>query len=1282
MKLKIFFSWQMTTDAKYNKYFILDCIEKSVKKLKNKPELNGVEFEIQEGISGESGSVQLASKIMDERIPNCDIFIADLSIINHNFPDTIPVEIQDSLRESVKPTPNSNVLLEYGVAYKSIQEERIIGIINGTLGSLKENQDLLPFDIKHLRFPLEYKYSPKENDKEKAQNQLISGLTGALKETALYALQHQKDKYRPLLSWSDWEALTNTSQNYYTSDFIDKLAYQIKEGIKKPDKSIRLIGLSGLGKTRILLETFRHSKTEESVYLNSRVLYLNCNYHSNTDYQALFTKLTREQEDRIVILDNCSIALHRQLLHFIKNENNRISLITIDSNPEELEIDKINGANYISIKKEDLSSILDQILTEDIDVLGKDNIEKIKDFSQGIPLMAVLIGESIKNGEKFIGKLDDKELLDKLLGEKGQNARYRTILKSCSIFNYFGYEDELKTQLEFIAKDKNITSLTGDDQVIINEFYETCTHFLKREIFEKKGRLIGLRPFPLAMSLAQEWLEPCTPERLLNVITNIAKLKEPDRKNLSEAIAEQMKYLGYNDKAISIVEKIVGPQSPFDNAGVLNSELGSRLFRSFVEVNPVAVSKNLTRVFLNKSKEELLEISEGRRNLIWVLEKLCFDKRTFTQSAKLLFSFAIAENETWANNATGQFLQLFKILLAGTEADLKERWKIIEWGLSKENEEYYELAIRAMKSGLAYGHFSRMGGAESQGSKRLRDYQPTGNEVSEYWTNILTKLTHIAKTDKIHSESASDAIANSIRSICNARLGHVIIPFVEEISVHKKYDWDEGLKGLKYAWKYERALLSKDLLEKINALITSLTKTDFVTRYKTMSSSYHLDNDESYSSEKVKDAIIKLADEFIIDQLSWEEHFPVFYTNQQVYSYHFGKRIYELIGNNADKVDEFIDLSINTITDLKREERNLTVFGGFIAEANSKIKEGFYTSLSRNEELNYLLFYFLSIDTEGKRYFSLLFELIESGRCELTNFDVFSYSNSLNRCDFDELEEFSSKLFKYGDEGYALVFDLFFNLGYNDDELKTTLTPIFKKCIFRLGASKKEKRQLDNYKWSQTICSILSSSDESKLAVFINRSIIESISWENSYHLDNDAQRIYEILMKIHFQSIWKDLSTALLSKDDDYIKFYGLKHILGSHIGGVGRSVGVLFDGDIDLIFEWCNSNQPLAPARLAELVPIYGENNNQYSTWHPIAKRLIDEFGSIEDVLRNLSSNMGTYSWTGSVVPLLEAKKELFKSIENHEIQLVAEWATKYLSYADEQIRQEKNRDEEMYL
>ena len=100
--------------------------------------------------------------------------------------------------------------------------------------------------------------------------------------------------------------------------------------------------------------------------------------------------------------------------------------------------------------------------------------------------------------------------------------------------------------------------------------------------------------------------------------------KNPDRTSLSKAFAEQMKYLGYNDKAVQIVEKIVGHNSPFDDAEVLNTELGSRLFRSFVEVNPIAVSQNFKRQFFNKSTEDLLKIEAGRRKHSLNIGKIVF----------------------------------------------------------------------------------------------------------------------------------------------------------------------------------------------------------------------------------------------------------------------------------------------------------------------------------------------------------------------------------------------------------------------------------------------------------------------------------------------------------------------------------------------------------------------------------------------------------------------------------------------------------------------------------
>ena len=170
--------------------------------------------------------------------------------------------------------------------------------------------------------------------------------------------------------------------------------------------------------------------------------------------------------------------------------------------------------------------------------------------------------------------------------------------------------------------------------------------------------------------------------------------------------------------------------------------------------------------------------------------------------------------------------------------------------------------------------------------------------------------------------------------------------------------------------------------------------------------------------------------------------------------------------------------------------------------------------------------------------------------------------------------------------------------------------------------------------------------------------------------------------MKVHFNSIWKDLSEALLSTDEDYIKFYGLKHILGSRIGGVGRSVGVLFEGDLNSIFSWCEHNKPLAPSRLAELTPIFHNNNTDYQKWHPVALRLIDEFGDIKEVLSHLSSNMGTYSWSGSVVPFLQSKKELFKQISDHKIESVRDWANSYIGYLDKDIEREQNRDAENFI
>lgn len=1271
MKIKIFYSWQ-SFDTKHNKNFISDCIKAAVKKTKQNPDFKNIEFEVTDAIRNEVGQVAVADTIIDKIIPDCDIFIADLT--------GNPINKFIRLLTNNKPAPNPNVMTEYGVALDSLGKQRIISVLNTyNNGSPKDNAEIIPFDLRHDRFPTEYNYSKKnENQKSDIKKKFTADLVDIFKPTIQNVLETQKSKYRPFIGWNE---LNDLLKNPKADKFIESDKYlDIKLNIINPTNSspIRILGLSGLGKTRIVLEVFRPQNNDnDSLIFSNRLLYVNCNdYQEKINFVELISKINKEKKDAILIVDNCDLETHRIISRNLKE----LTFISIDSNPEE----NINteGTNYIIIGKNDFQNVVTQLVDNDFQNVGKENIEKIKEFSQGIPLMAVLLVDSINKGEKFLGKLDDKELLDKLLGSKGKEQEWRNILKSCSMFSYIGYDKDVDIQYQFIATNENITISNNTQQVRISTFLDVVKHFREREIFEKQGRFLSIRPLPLAMALAVEWLDSCNSERLLQVIIDISKLEEPHRKQLINSLSEQMKYLGYNDKALEIVEKTTGPNSPFDNAEVLNTELGSRLFRSFVEVNPEAISKNLTRLFSLKSKEELINVKEGRRNLVWVLEKLCFDKRTFSESIKILYSFAVAENETWSNNATGQFLQLFNVHLAGTEVDLVERWKIIEWGLNQKEAEYRNLALRAMSVGLGFGHATRIIGAEDQGTKRLKDYEPPNFEVIiVYWNCILEKLYEIIQNKEDGYETASKTIANKLRDICRAGYSDVIFPFIEKIIKLKNNDWDFGLECLKQVSKYDSKFLSTSQKKKLEEFINALTKTDFNSRYIYLSKAYHLDEDESFSSDKVIHALEKLADEFINSDLEWTSYFPTFYSNQQVFSYHFGKRIYELLKKDNKKVAEFINLSQITIESIEKEKRDVSVLGGFINEADKTIQEDFLKSI-KNSCLDYLLFYFIPLNPDGKLYFDLLFALVDDKKLEVSNFRAISRGRALDNMNLKELESFAERMFLYEEEGYSIVFDLYFNIGYHNKDLRNSLIPIFEKCIRALGMNRKHIGQLDGYRWSEIVCLIISDTNKKEFAKYINTAIIDSISFKNSYHLDTYVQKIYEHLLKIHFDSIWPDLSKSLLSVEEAYEKFYGLKHILGSRIGGVGRSIGVLFVGNIDKIFDWCKNKSPLAPARLAELVPIFNNDNQDYSEWHPITLRLIDEFGQYEDVLRNLSSNMGTFSWSGSLVPLLESKKRLFSKIKNHKINEVTIWANKYLQYIDEDIERERNRDEEMFL
>ena len=1277
MKLKLFYSWQAETDKKLNRFFILDCIKIAVENLKKDPEIKDIEIEIHEGVTGEPGSAPPSGVIMDKRIPNSDIFISDLSIVNR-YPEDM-IEMLKARGVPYRPGPNSNVMIELGIAQNKLGPEKIIFVMNNAYGSPQDNAEYLPFDIRSYRWPIEYHCSD-PSMRATAKGKLVGGLTGAIKDAAIYAVQNYQQKYRPFMTWAKWSGYISQKQPFTANEKLLQIMADIRSAVENGKADIRFLGLPGLGKTRVVFEIFRPiSGDAASTVLSGRVLYADCNRNDKNVILQKIEDIVSEGSEHVVILDNCNLSFYRDAINLIQNRESKASLITISPEPEEFMNNKITGISYHLLKKEDLTSVVDEILERDFNALSEENKRTIRDFAQGIPMMAVLLGESAVNGEEFIGKLDDKHLLDKLLGDAAKDPENRKLLQTSALFNYFGFEDEVEDEFKFLASDQNLTITDHAPETSRDNFRRLINHYLKREIYEQRGRYVGMRPFPLAWSLATEWLENCTSDRILKVIIAIAGLNEPHRKHLAEAFSDQMKYLGYNERAVAIVNKITGPDSPFDNAEVLNTELGSRFFRSFVEVSPVSVADNLYRNFAFLPIAKLEQVVEGRRNLVWVLENLCFGDNTFDKSVKVLFAFAAAENETWGNNATGQLLQLFSAHLPGTEVPLLKRINVIKWALERDDKKFRELAVRAIGRGLTFIHAHRMNGPENQGMVRREDYVPSDEEIRVYWRQLLELLTSIILNEPELADQATEILSDSIREIVLIGNGDLLIQPLSIVADFKNNDWNHALDNIRLTLQYERNM-GESLQNDFNTLVNRLNKTDFKSKYlRALEHKMDKFPDEMFSYEAFAKYTEKLAGEFLGSGLNWEETIPMFFLGKQYHTFYFGKGIADELQNQPEKLKLFIDKSLEFLNTTTRSETDPTVLGGIFRFANENTRKYIKDKVMECPKLAYLLFYLTSFENDSYDKTEPLFELIDSGEYQLSEFAQFRL-NGPAKTDEDVLIRFSHKLFTYGKEGYKVAYQIIFGLTYFSQEKSPALLQTLKECVVNMGVFNDYITGHDYHQWWETIRLILKNETESDFAIVVNDAVIESITLENSYHLDYDLQKTYEVLMSRHFNKVWPGLSNALLSQKEQYIKFYGLKHILESGISTVKRPVGVLFDGNIDVIFKWCAENPPLAPGRLAELVPIFAApEKDKTATWHPYAKRLIDEFGQLHEVRDALNANMNTFSWSGSIEPYLRNQLALMNELLDHPKPEVAEWATKYADYLKLEIERTIKRDQE---
>jgi len=118
-----------------------------------------------------------------------------------------------------------------------------------------------------------------------------------------------------------------------------------------------------------------------------------------------------------------------------------------------------------------------------------------------------------------------------------------------------------------------------------------------------------------------------------------------------------------------------------------------------------------------------------------------------------------------------------------------------------------------------------------------------------------------------------------------------------------------------------------------------------------------------------------------------------------------------------------------------------------------------------------------------------------------------------------------------------------------------------------------------------------------------------------------------------------------------------------------------------VESVIEWCSMLPDLGPVFVARCLNVLEDVEEQQQP-SELFVALLENFGDNQAVANELSANMGTRGWSGSLVPYLESDKLALSPLIEHENANVRGWLKDHIAYIDRQIAEESKRDEERGL
>ena len=1057
---------------------------------------------------------------------------------------------------------------------------------------------------------------------------------------------------------------------FLRNEAIDKIIGNLKDpGLS----TIQFVALTGLGKTRILHEAFDDGCEHSNYYY--------CEYSDNIqgllyDVEQLFND--DSQEDGLLILDNCPNVVLEKVVEKRDSYASKFRIIGVNNEYYDRNSLCVKDCIQLILSQDDTRKTANQYIEQNIPENNGDRSiqDQIKKISDGFPGMAIELVSEYKKQQNVDIHVVDHVVKKMLKFEEGAEKEQEIAMRSMALFQPCPYRDEYKEAFKFIRDNDDITPLYGKESSERRRIFNRTINLHEGSLIETTQSWLNVRPFPLAIWLVEKWFEYGVDEdNIENLISSIEELDRQVYTVIKDGLYKRLNYMQDSVPAQEMMARLTtGSKAPFCNEKVVCSDLGSRLFLAMSSVNPGAVAECLHRVLMPKSIEWVREniANEIRRNLVWALQKLCFKKESYHNGSLVTALLAVAENESWGNNATGLMKQLFHIMLPGTQASLQDRIKTLEL-LKSSGKEYEGLVLDCIDRAFDSGSFVRDGEGAQFGIKKETDYMPKDNrEIVEYWEQCRDILiAWIDEDPSITNRVAKIAADHLIRWSFDGILER-IFPLIEKVAETKGDAWEEMYVNLNRVSKKRLSFYPNEFQDKIEKFKEIIRPVSFCQKLKDaryeIYDMYQLEPAEQIKREQ--EIFRKLAKEFLDDKvyLSVEELKHIV-KDQDYNDIWFTHAILEIIDD--EQLEQMLEKLIVAIVECGGEK----LLSSFISRLCFVFRERkplrkFLQKLYDNGFKKLYVRLLANSETLGFMSLDELKHKIASGELPIeANADYLTFVSISST---DHIREIIKRFYSvYPDKVDDLMWFISIHCQYNDVMNDENIRNVIKEIVLKCQLSKENGRF--NVEYAQFVIHILKEYNDNDFAIALNSKLIEAL---NQGYFHKNFEGIYSALFDKYRDVIWNDFAEAFASEDK-----YGFIYQISDEIGsGFGFGEGKLFQKDDGSIKKLCKKHPETVPCRIAHMVPVFSKAPNiGFSDW---VMWLLDNYGDKKDVLDELYSNMNTYSWSGSVIPHLEELKQCMQGIREHHRTEVRQWAENCICELDEHLRRELNREEYMRL